>query len=190
MVCDIWYDLWHLLWCVAFVMVCDICYGLLYLFVIFVMVCYICYYLWYLLWFVIFVIWFLRYLWFESDYWMIQKIIFIFFSLSYSNFTIIRSFLPKYRLPPYWPFYPLNSSFFPSFTFTYFILSVLYSSSSKFQYLSFIFQYSGSQKTSFPLPNLPNYSKFQLNNPSYLHSLIPNNKFLYSWFLSQSQLPH
>ena len=45
MVCDIWYDLWHLLWCVTFVMVCDICYGLWYLllFVIFIMVCDICY---------------------------------------------------------------------------------------------------------------------------------------------------
>ena len=116
------------------------------------------------------------------------------FSLSYSNLTIIRSLLPKCRLHPYKPFYPLKSSFFPNF-----ILFYLYSSST-FQYLAYYLPIQWFPKTYIPLPNLSNYSNYQYNNPSY-HSnthwfllpilLIPNfstvdfhpnPNFLFSWY--------
>ena len=122
---------------------------------------------------------------------------FIFLSLSYPNLTIIRSLLPKCRLHPINLFIHLIVHSFQVYVHLfYFICTPLL----RFNILLIIFQYSGSQKTSIPLPNLSNYFNYQYNNPSYhpntpwflipnlpipnfsTADIHPNPNFLFSWY--------
>ena len=104
---------------------------------------------------------------FSYHFLMILNIIFMSLSLSYSiNLTIIRSSFPKCRLHSYLTFLSTKSLILLQF-YTHVFYSIC-NFILNFNILLILFQYSGSQKTSIPLPNLSNHSNYQYNNP-YFH---------------------